>query len=98
MSYDAFDPWGYARLARLQHKISVTAAQTIVSRSTLFFQGALTPIEATQMWVEKPVAIAEGLQDAVLAMAKGQSPSEMMEAALKPVAAKTSANAKRLSR
>jgi len=98
MSTHAFDPWGFARLAQLQTQISVTAAQTINSRVSLFMQGKLTSVEATAMWMEKPAAMAAGIQDAAAAMAKGQSPSAMMEAALKPVAAKTAANAKRLAR
>jgi len=98
MRTPAFDPWGYARLAHLQHKIGISAAQTIASRMALFMQGNLTQVEATAMVMEKPVAMVTGLQEAAVAMARGHGPSAMMEAALKPVAAKTSANAKRLSR
>ena len=98
MAYAAFDPFGLTRIALLQQKIGLDSARTILSRSTLFMQGDLTPAEATAMWMEKPVAVATGLHDAAMAMARGQGPSAMVEAALKPVAAKTAQNAKRLSR
>lgn len=98
MRHDVFDFRGFTRLALLQQKIGITAAQTVLSRSTLFLNGTLTPVEATAMWMEKPVALATGMQNAALSLVRGEGPSAVMEAALMPMATKTSANAKRLAR
>lgn len=98
MARSPLDPFGLTRIAMLQSRIGMDAAETILRRSTLMMQGALTPAEATAMWMEKPVAVATGMQDAALALARGGDASSVVEAALKPVASKTAQNARRLAR
>ena len=70
--------------------------ETVLQRSKLIAKGSLTAVEATAMLVEKPVAFAEGTQDAALAFARGESPSAIFQAGLRPVARATERNAKRL--
>ena len=98
MARSPLDPFGLTRIAILQSRMGMDAAETILRRSTLMMQGAMTPAEATAMWMEKPLAMATGLHDAAIAIARGSDASSVFEAALKPVASKTAQNARRLAR
>ena len=91
-----FNPFDYVDLALQQQKLALSATETIWRRSALYSRGALTPLEATAMWMEKPAAFAKGAEKAMMAAARGKSPAKIMDAALDPLTRKASSNAKRL--
>lgn len=93
-----FNPFDYFTLALQQQALMVASARTISRRTTLMMTGAMTAREATGMCLEKPTAFAKGLGQGGRAVKRGKSPAKVMSAALKPISAKASSNARRLSR
>ncbi|WP_316013146.1 hypothetical protein [Roseobacter sp. HKCCA0434] len=98
MPRNPFDPFNVIPLWSLQQKAALSAMQTIQSRVGLMARGAMTPVEATAMWAEKPAAFAVGYQDAAMAFARGEGMSAILQAGLAPVAKASGDNAKRLGR
>ncbi len=93
-----FNPMEYFTLALQQQALFVASVQTIWLRSGLIVTGAMTPVEATRMWVEKPATFAKGMERGARAATRGKSPAKVMSAAFKPISAKASSNARRLNR
>lgn len=90
-----FDIWA---LIFEQQKMMIAATETIFSRSSLFANGRLSPVEAMAMCVEKPAAYFKGIEKGAMAFIGGKNPAEVMNAAIKPLTAKASSNARRLRR
>lgn len=93
-----FNPFEYVTLALQQQALLVASLQTIWSRTSMMVSGAMTPVEATTMVMEKPAAIAKGMGEGARAVARGKSPAQILSASLKPISAKASSNARRLKR
>ena len=85
-------------LAFAQYALAMSAGETILRRSLLMGQGAMTALEATSMVMEKPAAFAEAWQNAALATVRGRPPVAVMTEFLKPITKAASSNAKRLRR
>ena len=81
-----------------QQKLMMAAAETIWHRSMQIASGKMTAIENASMWMEKPTAMITGMENATLAAVSGKAPIEIMRAAMAPMTAKASANARRLRR
>ncbi len=93
-----YNPLEYFTLALQQQALFVASVQTVWLRSSLIMTGAMTPVEATRMCLEKPTAFAKGMERGARAATRGKSPAHVMSAALKPISAKASSNARRLNR
>ena len=90
------NPLDYMNFAFEQQKLAMAAAETIWHRSSQIAAGKMTAVENASMWIEKPTAVMSGMEKAVIAAASGKSPAKVMLAAMAPMTAKASANAKRL--
>jgi hypothetical protein len=89
---------GWSRLASSWTRMSMTAGEVIMRRSMMLAQGAMSGPEMTRMMLEKPSALAAAAEKAVTAAARGGDPVKVAAAALRPIGARTRANAKRLRR
>ena len=96
--FNPMNPFDYIDLGLQQQKLGLAAAETIWRRSSLYSRGALTPVETMTMMFEKPTAMAKGMENAAKAAASGKTPVQIVNAALAPMTAKASSNAKRLRR
>lgn len=75
------------------------SAQEVIQRRTMQMAlGQMHPEEAMRMVMEKPAAFAEAFERAARATVAGQGAADVALAAVKPIGAKTHANAKRLRR
>lgn len=90
------NPIDYMDFAFEQQKLLMAATETIWHRSVKMATGKMSAVENASMWMEKPTAVASGLQKATVAAASGKSPAKVMRAAMEPMTTKASANAKRL--
>ena len=97
-TFNPFNQFDFVDLGLQQQKLGLAAAETIWRRSSLYSRGALTPDETMSMMFEKPTALAQGLEGAAKAVASGKNPAQVLNAALAPMTAKASSNAKRLRR
>ena len=86
----------WARLNTSYAKMSMSAGEVILRRSIMMAQGAMSAPEATKMLLEKPAAFAVAAEKAITAAARGAHPTSVAEAALRPIGARTRANARRL--
>jgi hypothetical protein len=79
--------------------LMLTEAQTVIGLRVLGMTGMLpaAPDENLRMVTEKHSAFTEAGIAATEAMMKGQSPTQVYDAALKPIGRKTRANTKRLT-
>ncbi len=93
---NALNPLDYLDFAFEMQKLTIAASETVWHRSVKISMGTMTPLENASMWMEKPTAVASGMQDATLAAISGKSPAQVMQAAVHPMTKKASANAKRL--
>lgn len=78
-------------------QVLTSAAVVIQARVMQMALGVMKPQEFTRMVLEKPSAFAHSGELAMRAMAGNKGYPAVMAAALRPIAAKTRANAKRLS-
>lgn len=92
------DPIALMRLAFEQQQMMLSAWQTIWWRTLSAMAGTLTRREFTAMWSEKPVAFAESARRSASAAMRGRPPEEIARQALRPLAAKSKSNARRLGR
>jgi hypothetical protein len=93
------DPFGSVALLDVigqQQKLAFAATETIWHRSLQMAMGTMTPTENVSMWWEKPTAMVSGMEKAAHAAISGKSAPQVFKAALAPMTAKASANAKRL--
>ena len=90
------NPLDYMDFAFEQQQLIMAATETIWHRSLKIVTGKMSAVENASMWMEKPTAVASGLQKATIAAASGKSPAKVMSAAMEPMTTKASANAKRL--
>lgn len=89
-------PGIYLDMLMQPNRLALAAAETIWHRSVKMATGTMTPAENAAMWMEKPTAVANGMEKAALAVVAGKTPAQIMSAAFAPMTAKASANAKRL--
>lgn len=80
--------------------LMVTEAQAVIAMRLWGLAGvwSVAPAEATRMLSEKPPILARAATEALGAAMTGKRPDEVAAAWLKPVARRTSANRRRLSR
>jgi hypothetical protein len=86
------------RLAFEQQQMMLFAWQTIWWRTMSAVAGTLTQREFTAMWIEKPAAFGEAAGRPARAAMRGQPPEEIARKALRPLAAQSRSNARRLGR
>lgn len=79
-------------------RTALAANEVIWRRSAQMATGSMGLPEAVRMVSEKSTAAAQSAQSAALVAARGGSPLEMAEAAVKPYRRRTAANVKRLRR
>lgn len=79
-------------------KMLLTAGQVIQARTAQMALGTMKPDEAARMVLEKPAAFAKAAEMAARAQAASKGSAAVALAALRPIGAKTGANARRLSR
>ena len=79
-------------------RMALSANEVILRRSAQMARGAMTPVEATRMMMEKPAAFAHSAERAAAAIARGASVTAIASAALRPYGVRTRANARRLGR
>lgn len=91
---EAMQAW--TRLATAYTRMSMSAGEVIARRTMMMAQGAMSGPEAARMVLEKPTAFAAAAERAARSAARGATPVAVAEAALKPIGARTRANAKRL--
>lgn len=94
----SYDPVALLRLAFEQQQMMLSAWQTIWWRTAMAMAGTMTQREFTAMWREKPVAFSEAARRSTSAAMRGKSPEEIARQALRPLAAKSKSNARRLAR
>lgn len=92
--FDAVDAW--SRLASRLLRLNLSSGEVIARRTTMMMTGALSPTEAATMLLEKPGTVLASAERTIRAVARGASPAVVAEAALKPYAVRTAANARRL--
>ena len=92
------NPAEWIDLSFATYALAMGAGETILRRSLLMGQGAMTALEATSMVMEKPAAFAVAWQNAALATVRGRPPVAVMTEFLKPITKAASSNAKRLRR
>lgn len=85
-------------LTQINLGIALNSSEVVMARNTQMLNGTMTVPEATQMVMEKPETFAKSLQAAAGALLVGQTPAQVMEAALNPVRQQTRDNALRLRR
>ncbi len=90
------DPGFYMDMLWQQNRLALAATETIWHRSVQMAMGTMSPAENVSMWMEKPTAVITGMEKAALAAVAGKSAPQIVSAALAPMTAKASANAKRL--
>jgi hypothetical protein len=78
----------------------MTEAQTVVALRTLGMIGVLpaSPRENHTMFIEKGPAFVEAALAAGVAAMSGKTPDQIAHAAIKPIARRTGANVKRLTK
>ncbi len=76
----------------------VTAGSVINHRVTQMALGTMKPEEATRMVLEKPAAFAKSMEMAARASAARRGSAAAALAAIKPIGARTRANARRLNK
>ena len=99
MMFDAkgYAAWmAWARLGAASTKMALSASEVVWRRSMMMAQGAMSAPEAARMVMEKPAAFALAAQRAATAAAQGGDMAKVATAALKPIGARTAANARRL--
>jgi hypothetical protein len=84
------------RLATAQTRMNIAAAEVIMRRTAMMASGTMSAPEAAKMMMEKPAAFAEAAGRAAIAAARGGDATAVASAALKPIGARASANARRL--
>ena len=92
--FRAFQAWW--TFAAAAQAMSQNAGFVIWRRTMMMAEGKMRPTEAVRMTMEKPVAFAHAAQSAALAAVNGKGAPQIASAALKPIARKASANARRL--
>jgi|GEM_PF-2777537 len=90
------NPMDWIALGFQQHRLFMSAGETILRRSMMMSTGSMGAVEATSMWFEKPAAFAKGFEKAAIATAKGKPYAQVMTEFLRPIAASATSNAKRL--
>lgn len=88
--------WQQAGLAYGQ--MLMTAQMVIAARTQQMALGTMKPEEATRMVLEKPAAFLKAFEMAARSSAASRGHAATALAALKPIGARTAANAKRLGR
>ena len=88
----------WSRLSTAYAKMSMSAGEVILRRTMMMAQGAMSGPEAAKMFLEKPAAFAAAAEKAMTAAARGANATSVAEAALRPIGARTRANARRLRR
>ena len=94
----AYDPISLVRLAFEPQQMMLSAWRTVWWRTLSAIAGTLTRREFTAMWSEKPMAFAESARRSASAAMRGRLPEEIARQALRPLAAKSKSNARRLGR
>ncbi len=98
-NFPGFSPFGLF-LTGIQTAQLAVEAQTVITLRLLGMAG-LWPVSRTEMqrmWTEKPSAFVQSGGAATMAAMTGKRPDQIMDAAIKPLRAKTRANSRRLSR
>jgi hypothetical protein len=93
-----FDPVALMRLAFEQQQMMLSAWQIIWWRTAMAMAGTMTQREFIAMWHEKPVAFAEAARRSASAAVRGRPPEDVTRQVLRPLAAKSKSNARRLAR
>ncbi len=93
--FEAASAWQRNAMAMTQ--MMVTASTVIQIRMMQMSLGLMRPEEAARMVMEKPSAFAKSAEMSVRAMAANRGFATVALAAMKPVGAKTRANARRLT-
>lgn len=94
--HKAFRTW---QTAQLEYGRMVTSASEVIARRCAQMAlGTMSHEEAARMVLEKPSAFAKATEMATRATAARRGTAAAALAALKPIGAKTGANAKRLRR
>ena len=80
--------------------VMMTEAQTVIALRTLGMMGVLpaSPRENHTMIAEKGPAFVEAALAAGVAVLSGKTPDQIAHAAIRPIARRTGANVKRLTR
>ncbi|MCA8878921.1 MAG: hypothetical protein KDA73_02980 [Rhodobacteraceae bacterium] len=94
--FDAARTWQQAGTA--YGRMLMTAQQVIAVRSMQMALGTMKPEEATRMVLEKPAAFAKAFEMAARSQAASRGTAAAALAAIKPIGAKTAANARRLGK
>lgn len=92
----AAHPADWMALGFQQQRLLMGAGETILRRSMMMGMGGMGAAEAASMWFEKPAAFAKGFEQAAVAMAGGKPQAQVMTEFLRPIAAASASNAKRL--
>ncbi len=96
---DPFGPWRmWSEMMRFQTEMTLAASEVVARRVHLFATGALTAEEATRMVMEKPAAMAKGMEAGARAFVAGASPHDAFMEAAEPISDRAQANARRLRR
>jgi hypothetical protein len=90
----AMQAWG--RMAGAYAQMSFAAAEVIARRTRMMASGSMSAPEAARMVMEKPATFAEAATKAAMAAVSGKDAVAVAAAAVKPIRAKTRANARRL--
>lgn len=77
-------------------QMNYDASKIIALRTSMMATGLMAPEEATEMVLEKVIAMMKASGGATVAMLRGRDPVEVANVALEPYRAKTSANVRRL--
>ena len=94
--FSVAEAWQSAALA--YGRMYLSANEVIQRRTMQMAFGQMNPEEAARMVFEKPAAFASAFERAARATAAGRDPLTVAMAAVQPIGAKTSANARRLRR
>lgn len=87
---------GWMRLGTAAARMNLAAAEVIWRRSAMMATGAMSAPEAARMMLEKPAAFAEAAQRAAMGAVRGDTATEVAHKALRPLASRAKANARRL--
>jgi hypothetical protein len=93
-SIQAANAW--MRFATHYSQMNMAAFEVIMRRTILMSQGAMSAPEAVGMVLEKATAFVAAGEKAAMAAARGGDATKIAAAALRPIRAKTRANARRL--
>lgn len=84
-------------LALGYQRMMITAGQVMWHRGLQMLTGTMRADEFQKMWWEKQLAGTKAIEKSATAAVRGESVTQIMQAGMKPILRKTTANARRLS-